>query len=321
MTSYPGLRPVHIARGETLLVYRRDEVGAFSCIENNFNCYGRVNQPAAYRFLERFSVTKGLFRTGLHGLILLRDGSYLGTIRGAILRLEPDQTFFNVVLPVTRGSRPLNFCEAPNGRVYFGEYFSNPERSEVHIYCSCDSGRTWDVAYTFAAGEIRHIHGIFYDRFRDGLWVLTGDLDSESRILFSADHFENVDTIFQGSQSVRTVHIFPMKDALISATDTPYQENKILRLEPDSGRIDELQSVEGSVLYGCRAGDYFVFSSAVEPSKINRSSFASLWFSKYGETWKKLAAFQKNPLSGKFFQYAALPLPSGENNTNIAYAY
>ena len=77
----------------------------------------------------------------------------------------------------------------PDGYVYWGEYFDNPHRDEVHIYASTDHGLTWNVAYTFPQGAIRHVHNIVYDKWEDCLWVLTGDNGPECRILKASCDF------------------------------------------------------------------------------------------------------------------------------------
>jgi len=69
----------------------------------------------------------------------------------------------------------LHLCATPDGHVFWGEYFDNPDRKEVHIYGSDDNGATWQAAYTFPAGAVRHVHNIVYDQWADCLWVLTGD--------------------------------------------------------------------------------------------------------------------------------------------------
>ena len=272
-------------------------------------------------------------RAGLHACVPLADGAAVLVARKRILRREPGGDELRPVFAVPRGSRPMNLCRTPAGRLYFGEYFSNPDRDAVHVYASDDGGRTWAVAYTFPAGTIRHVHGVFHDPHRDGCWVLTGDTDAESTIRFTDDDFAHVETVFAGSQQARAVALLPGPDALWTGTDTPREQNYLQRLDPQSGRIERLQPVPGSVFGGCAAGAYKVFSVAVEPSTVNTGREASLWFSRDGETWRMLYsrerdAAQPGPgasrprrLIGALLQHGVLVLPSGRATRPLLYAY
>lgn len=281
------------------------------------------------RFFERFT------RSGFHGLVVLPDGACLATVRGSILKLDPGSSSFRQVFRITRGSRPLNICLLPDGKVFWGEYFFNRRRDEVHIYGSDDGGDSWEVAYTFPAGEIRHVHGIFYDKFRHGCWVLTGDEGKECRILFTKEPFDQLDMVFGGSQLFRNTFIIPRPKQLITATDTPFEQNYILLLDPERGSVDKVQAISGSAFGGCSAGGLAVVSVGVESSRVNTSNVASLWISEDGEQWCELFqtkrdSWQKTPYSSfipdniterPLFQQGAFVLPGGESEQPVLYAY
>ena len=131
-----------------------------------------------------------LFRAEITNLIILQDGSRLVTAKKGIFVAKKDERVYKKSFPVIRGTRPMNVCEGRNGFLYFGEYFSNPKRDEVYIYRSIDHGRSWKICYTFPQHTIRHIHGIFYDKFTDMLWFTTGDLDGECIIGNTKDGFK-----------------------------------------------------------------------------------------------------------------------------------
>jgi len=78
-----------------------------------------------------------------------------------------------------------------------------------------------------------------------------------------------------------------------------------------------LASVGGSVFYGCKLSGSLFFSTAVEPSDTNISREAEVWHSPDGKSWDKIAAFQKDWLSMKYFQYGQVLFPSiiGEEGT------
>ena len=154
--------------------------------------------------------------------------------------------------------------------VYWGEYFDNRERAEVHIYSSADRGETWQVAYTFPAGAIRHVHNIVYDRWEDCLWILTGDDGAECKVLRASRDLRSVEVVLAGNQQARAVAAVPMPDALYLATDTPFEPNHVLRLSRD-GKVDAIASLSSSSISGCRVDEAVFFSTMVEPSGVNRS--------------------------------------------------
>ncbi len=268
------------------------------------------------RFSSRF------FRIGFHAALPLQNGGILAIVRKRILRCSPGESEFNSVFDVHRGSRPLNICHVPNGGIFFGEYFTNPYRDEVHVYGSLDDGKTWDIVYTFSPGTIRHIHGIFYDEYRKGCWILTGDCGDECRIIFTNDNFKTLETVIAGNQKARAVSVIPLKDGLIIPTDTPQEQNLIQWLDPETGQLEERFRLPGSAFYTGQAGNYLLVSTIVEPSQVNLNNHAVLFFSNdEGHNWIELYRQKKDKWSLKYFQYGAFILPVGKNPESIIYVY
>src|SRR5262249_25895394 len=119
----------------------------------------------------KFRLSSRLFRDGFHALAVVPSGNLVAAVPGAIVTLRAGESAFQVTHPITRGTRPLHITATPDGRVLWGEYFDNAQRSEVHIYESRDQGISWEVAHTFPARSIRHVHNIVYDRWDDCLWI------------------------------------------------------------------------------------------------------------------------------------------------------
>ncbi len=122
----------------------------------------------------RNSLTTRLFRDGFHALVVLQSGGFVAVVPGAIVTCQRNEKVLRQTHKIVRGTRPLHITAVPDGRVFWGEYFDNPSRDEVHIYGSSDGGLTWSVAYTFAKGSIRHVHNIVHDPWGNCLWILTG---------------------------------------------------------------------------------------------------------------------------------------------------
>ena len=221
---------------------------------------------------------------------------------------------------MTRGSRPLNLCLAPDGRLYFGEYFDNPGRAAVQIYGSEDGGRSWEVAYTFAAGAVRHVHRVAWDPFRQGVWVFTGDEDSESQMLFTADRFRTLEKRFAGRQHFRTVACLFTSEGLLYGTDSPFEANAVQLLELGSGKLRRLHPLPSSSFSAAHAGGHFVFSTAAEPSPVNDTRACTLWCSRDLESWRRLARWERDRLPARFFQYGNIILAAGDHSRPFLYS-
>lgn len=273
--------------------------------------------PWRGRLSVRNRLTARLFRDGFHALAVLPSGGLVAAVPGAIVRLSAGETEFRPTHQIARGTRPLHISAVPGGAIYWGEYFDNPQREEVHIYGSGDGGSTWNVAYTFPKGAIRHVHNIVHDTWGNCLWVLTGDYGDECRILRASCDLSSVETVLQGNQQARAVALVPLEGAVYFSSDTPLQENFIYRLDR-GGSLTKQAAINSSSIYGCRVGDQVFFSTMVEPSEINRDRSVRLYGGVPGNTrWQSLLEWRKDRWPMGLFQYGNALLPDGENSSRF----
>ncbi len=273
--------------------------------------------PAWWRNLSASSrLTFRLFRDGFHALATLASGHFVAAVPGAIITLAPGENEFRESHPVLRGTRPLHISATPADHLFWGEYFDNPTRDEVHIYGSTDRGYNWDVAYTFPRGAVRHVHNIVYDEWANCLWVLTGDNGSECRILRVSCDFKNVDVVLAGHQQARAVALVPTPDGLYFSSDTPLESNHVYRLDR-GGNLTELAPLSSSSIYGCRAAGGLFFSTMVEPSPANPDHNVRLYGSLDGSRWSDLMHWKKDLWPMSLFQYGNAVLPDGRNATEF----
>ncbi len=285
--------------------------------------------PAWWRTLtSRARLSSRLARDGFHALAIVRepnnesrnginDPTLIAAVPGAIVTCNLSDHEFRVTHQIRRGTRPLHITAVPSGTVYWGEYFDNRERAEVHIYASQDGGETWHIAYTFSAGAIRHVHNIVYDRWGDCLWILTGDESEECKVLRASCDLRSVEVVLSGNQQARAVAAIPTRDALYLSTDTPFEPNHILRLSR-SGRVAEITSLASSSIFACRVGEAIFFSTMVEPSAVNESREVQIVGSADQDTWQVLARWQKDGWPMRYFQYGNAMLPDGDNRDESA---
>lgn len=257
-----------------------------------------------------------LVRDGFHALAVHPNENLIAAVPGAIATLRKGDSEFRVTHRLLRGTRPLHICTTPDGRVYWGEYFDNAERDEVHIYASDDGGSRWDVPYTFPSASIRHVHNIVYDRWAKCLWIFTGDYGRECRILRASLDLSTVDEVVAGNQQARAVAVIVDQSGLFFASDTPLEQNHVYHLDR-SGRLQQCAEISSSSIYGCRTRRGMFFSTMIEPSDANLARDVTLYGSADGERWDALAQWSKDHWPMKYFQYGNAFLPDGENLTDF----
>jgi len=257
-----------------------------------------------------------LFRDGFHTLNKLPTNHLIAAVPKAIVVLAPGDDEFRISHRVGRGTRPLHIASTPGGQIYWGEYFDNPKRDEVHVYTSTDHGRTWNVAYTFPQGAIRHVHNIVYDEWENCLWVLTGDEGAECRILKASHDFRHVEVVISGNQQARAVALVPTQEALYFSSDTPLEANYVYSLDR-RGNLRKLTGMSSSSIYGCRVGDAIFFSTMIEPTNINQDKNARVYGSEDGENWHSPLAWRKDIWPKGLFQFGNVLLPDGSNKGNV----
>ncbi|RLD07172.1 MAG: hypothetical protein DRI65_05255 [Chloroflexota bacterium] len=263
--------------------------------------------------LNRWSIR--LNRLGVQSFVPLTKDKVVLLENHKIYKLDLATGEVNAVFEDFQGTRPLFLSQSDNGNLYFGEYFNNPSRGHVNIFASEDEGLTFKSVYTFPKDSIRHVHGVFFDRYSGDLWVTTGDDNSESHIWRTSDEFRTVESVVGGEQQYRAVQLLFTKEHIYFGSDTPLEQNNISRLNRKTGQVEKLQQVQGTVFYGCKVGDTLFFSTVVEPGSINKDKRVYLWGSRDGEEWHSILSYQKDMLPLKLFQYGQIRFPSGINKT------
>lgn len=264
---------------------------------------GRMKRiMSVFRLLQRFT------RTEINNCHYTNDNALLIVAKKGIYRIT-DKNKIKKTFAVKRGSKPLNICVVDTGLVIFGEYFQNLDKKAVHIYKSSDYGKNWEIAYTFDAGNINHVHGVYYDKYTGRIWVATGDRENECIIGYTEDEFKSFTEVFRGGQEYRTCQLFFYKDFIVFGTDTQYEQNVIKKFDRQTLEITELQKVQGSVIKGGQVGDVSFISTTVEPSDVNTDKWAHLWVTKDGLHWEERYKAKKDWLPATLFQFGTFEFP------------
>lgn len=274
------------------------------------------------------------FRMGVRAAIAIDEHSLLLSMGNSIFELclltgKLSHGYF-----CGDGIRPLSFTEVRglstiNDGIYFGGYLSNMRRSPVSVYRRIGIDN-WEKVYTFPEGSINHIHSIIADPYRDCLWIFTGDFGDASAIWRVRDNFNIVERVYSNSQKYRGCIAFAIPEGLLYATDAPFINNHICLLRPNN-RIDELQEINGSCIYGCQWKDNYVFSTTVEGDGRNTSrwefyfgrkrgagivdDYVHMYCGNINEGFTEIYKEKKDYMPYYTFQFGVFRFPYGINNS------
>jgi len=264
----------------------------------------------AARLRGRWRLTRRLFRSGIHHILPVGGSRLIVVIDRQIAALALSDGPCTAVYTPLVGSRPLNLCfDSVSETSYYGEYRSNQERTPVRVLASTDGGESWHTAFTLSG--VRHIHGVFADPHSQGVWVTTGDENNESAIWLTTDRFTTLTKVMEGTQQCRAVGLLFTADHVYFGSDSEREPNHLWRLDRRTVAVERLCDVDGSVFWAGYAWDGLCFSTAVEPSLVNRSKRAAVWWSSNGDRWTRLTAFPKDTWPMRLFQYGQVTLPTG----------
>jgi hypothetical protein len=130
------------------------------------------------------------------------------------------------------------------------------------------------------------------------------------------NNFKSVEKVLGGSQLKRCAKLLFTPDYVYFGTDSPLEPTYLNRFSKGSIRVQRLQKVLGPVLHGCKVGDKLFFSTACEPSKVNYSHNAVVWYSNEGTNWQKLLSFPKDIWHHGYFQFGQVRFPEGPFDDN-----
>lgn len=238
-----------------------------------------------------------------------------------------------------KGIRPLVFTEVKDitgfeDGIYFGGYLGNRGKRPVNIYHRTGVD-TWEVVYTFAQGEINHVHIVVADPYRNCLWLFTGDFGEASAIWKVTDGFKRVERVACNDQKYRGCVVFALPEGLLYATDAPFADDYIYLMNPDTYDVKEIFPIEGSCIYGCQWKDKYVFSSTVEGDGRNTSKlefyfgrkrgagikddYVHMYMGELRDGFKEVYKEKKDWLPYYTFQFGVFRFPAGKNNSSTLY--
>jgi len=278
----------------------------------------RIEVNFIVNFFSKIPIIARIFRLGFFYLDFDFNNNLLAIVRGRLVIKFSNEKVFNTLIKFSRGSRSLNFVFDNKGNLSWGEYFSNKDRKEVHVFQSNYPYNIWRKQYTFKPNEVRHIHKIFFDKFNYEYYVLTGDYGNESAIWKSSDYLQTLSPLIRGNQKSRAVSIIIEKNRIIGATDTQLEQNYLYCLNKN-GEQNLTKKITGPCFDILKINDMYFASSVIEVSKFNFSNEVILYGSLDGIKWVEIKSFVKDfypKRLQKYFQFSTLSIVPSKDFLN-----
>lgn len=287
-----------LSRGSTL--YRADRP------DGHPEEFLRLPHPAWKWAADASTLMRRLLRSFVFDMVPTGSGTYVVFFGRKVYRIEngglTEITGLRRPTRVLRGGAAID----PAGTIFFGEYVPNTERKDdIVIYALAGNETRLRVVHRFAPGEVRHVHGIYYDRHGDCLWCTTGDVAGENRVSHTADGFKSFSVAGTGDETWRAVRLTVCEDALYYGMDAEFVTNQIFALQRDGSRL-ALGNVDGPIYYGgLTAKGTVIAASTAELCPSQQGRNATIYAVKNGGL-QTVASFAKDRLPRVLFGYGTL---------------
>jgi hypothetical protein len=252
-----SFRPICFVDGPEALVIKKHRFFLFNCVTKKLSFVCDVPLSRLRSLLTHFRLATR--RYGLDSIIgccfsggailLIHHLFYHLDFNNRTLTLISDQKFSSLKLV-----KHKDF-------IYFGDYGYNPDKKKMSLWKISLSDYSFSRVFTFADGQINHIHNIIFDEL-ERPYVFTGDFGNSAAIYLFDKSFLCPKILASGSQLFRSCVAFFSGGALYYATDTPMEQNYLMKY--DGRTFSKVQDLPGSVIYGGELSGGFVFSTTIE---------------------------------------------------------
>lgn len=246
----------------------------------------------------------------LSALVLVRQGTVFHCRAGE----EPRPV---LQLRNCRNVLHQSIARTAGGRIVLGEYGANPSRGSVPVYASDDGGLSWQTVFEFPAGKIKHVHGCYWDPYRERVWVLTGDFAGECWMVSADEKFEQVEWHGDGTQRWRACNLFFEEDRITWLMDSQLEPSHVVCLDRRSGRLDVGEQLAGPVWYCKRLEDgVLLAATACEKGPGVTDEYAHVYASLGGETWREVYRLRHDRLPKGYFKFGVVGFADGPQTSD-----
>lgn len=272
----------------------------------------------------------GLFRLSRRALRLDKCNVFLHNDNLVIIRQgkvyfyesETDKLSETLQLRNCRNVLHQSINATPEGHIYFGEYGNNGDRESVPVYCSKDGGNTWEEIYTFPKGSIKHVHGCYYDKFTDKVWVCTGDFKGENWLLVASKDFKEVKKLGDGQQKYRACNLIFTKDEVHWLMDSQLEPSYHIIFDRATESITVGQKVMGPIWYIKELGDNNYLAASTQEIGVGvLDDKAHLYHSTDLKEWKSIRQFKHDGLPKRYFKFGVIGFADGQQSKDEFYMF
>ncbi len=249
-------------------------------------------------------------------LIIIRQGKVY------LYNTEKNELIHTLSLRNCRNVLHQSINSTPDGLIYFGEYGNNGNRSSVPIYCSNDGGMSWKEIYTFPANSIKHVHGCYYDKFTEKIWVCTGDFEGENWLLAADREFNKVEKIGDGQQKFRTCNLIFTQEQVHWLMDSQLEPSHHIIMDRKTNNITVGQKLMGPVWYIKELEEnIYLAATAQEIGQGVLDDKIHLYYSTDLEEWKTVRTFKHDGLPKRYFKFGVIGFADGKQSKDGFYMF
>lgn len=287
-----------VSRRSQILWYRLSPFSAkpFRIINIPFNLFQFV--------ICSFPLLQRLFRFHVSILFSSHDLKIIASSGSFYLIGEDDSI---VCLGKYSFSQPL-LVSVDDKFLYYGDYCSNKSRSVIALRAIDLKTNQQSVLHLFSG--IRHIHGVIWDNFSREYIVTTGDLDGESSLFFFDSSFSLLRKKLCFGQITRAIGVVPFQDCIFYGTDSPFQQNYLVRVDKSTLEIQKVCPLPSSCFQISSFSNGLLLSCVPEPSPVNQQDFAYLLFYSFEtHSLDVVRSAKVSSLNPKLFTYTRIVIP------------
>lgn len=317
----PELRgyAVEWAEAGNFYLSRRNQLFHSTSLKPPFKKVAAIDAPFWKTAASNFRPAQRVLRFMVTNLIPFENGDLFVTFDKSVGVVRNGK--YQPLKGMNRPFRVLRFgCAVDkSGDLFFGEYIGNAERGEMRIYKYTSGADALEIAHTFPPNSIRHIHGIYFDKFSDSLLCLTGDDDNECCIWQSFDGFKTINSIGEGDETWRAVSVLFNEKSFLYGMDAEYRTNHIYKVERENMERKSLGEVNGTVFYSKQIGNDSFFTTTAENAPNQTENVAALWHVDAEDNLRQLISFKKDRWHPKLFMYGTIHFPYANKLENELY--
>ena len=288
---------------------RRNVIYSSPDLKPPFEEVATISAPSWKGLASNFRLAQRLLRFMVTNVVPMDNGEMFVTFDRSVGVVRGGR--YHELAGLVRPCRVLRSACAIDGRgeIFFGEYLANDEGGEMRVYRYRPGNDAVEIAYTFPPKSIKHIHGIYFDRFTDSLICLTGDNAAECRIVRSFDGFKTTDVVGQGDETWRAVSILFDEQAMYYGMDAEFRSNHIFRLDRRTSEQTSLGEVNGTVFYSKQLGPDLFFATTAENAPSQTENVAAIWHVSSDGACREIAKFHKDRWHGTLFMFGTIHFP------------